>query len=210
MVPYKRMPLVVEAFSKMPGRRLVVLGEGPDLERCKQLATPNIELLGHQPFARLREYMQNAKAFVFAAEEDFGITLVEAQACGTPVIAFGRGGASEIVRPPGVAAEPTGVFFMEQTPESIVDAVERFEALAPPIAPAACRRNAERFSIQQFRRSFKELVDKALEERGLGAPAQEPQPGPQPEPSPTSLPLNADPELVRRADKPSLAPVLPA
>jgi hypothetical protein len=111
--------------------------------------------------------MQRAKAFVFAAEEDFGITLVEAQACGTPVIAFVHGGASEIVRPLDGPEKPTGVFFMEQTPDAIVDAVNRFEALTPPIEPAACRRNAERFSTQQFRRSFKELVERAFAQAGI-------------------------------------------
>ena len=170
MVPYKRMPLVVEAFSRMPERRLVVIGEGPDLKRCQRLATANIELLGHQPFAKLRDYMQQAKAFVFAAEEDFGITLVEAQACGTPVIAFGRGGARDIVRPLDGTAKPTGVFFLEQTTDAIVEAVNRFERLRPPIQPAACRRNAERFSIQQFRLSLEEIVEKAFAERGM-APA---------------------------------------
>lgn len=167
MVPYKRMPLVVEAFSRMPERRLVVIGEGPDLKRCQRLATANIELLGHQPFAKLRDYMQQAKAFVFAAEEDFGITLVEAQACGTPVIAFGRGGARDIVRPLDGTAKPTGVFFLEQTTEAIVEAVNRFERLRPPIQPAACRHNAERFSIQQFRRSLEEIVERSFAERGM-------------------------------------------
>lgn len=167
MVPYKRMPLVVEAFSKMPDRRLVVIGEGPDRQRCQQLATPNIELLDPQPFAKLREYMQRAKAFVFAAEEDFGIIPLEAQACGTPVIAFGRGGASETVRPPGGAGKPTGVFFQEQTTDSIIDAVNAFEALKPPIEPAACRRNAERFSIERFRSSFQAIVEKSLAERSM-------------------------------------------
>lgn len=167
MVPYKRMPLIVEAFSNMPDRRLVVIGEGPDLKRCQQLATPNIELLGPQPFKNLRDYMQGARAFVFAAEEDFGITMVEAQACGTPVIAFGRGGASEIVRVPGGAAPPTGVFFLQQTADAIVRAVNDFEALAPRIEPAACRRNAQRFTVERFRRSLEALVEGALAERGM-------------------------------------------
>lgn len=167
MVPYKRVPLVVEAFSRMPDRRLVVIGEGPDLERCQRLATGNIQLMGHQPFAKLRDYMQRARAFVFAAEEDFGITLVEAQACGTPVIAFGHGGASEIVRPLDGTEKPTGVFFLEQTPDAIVDAVNRFEGLTPPIEPAACRHNAERFSTQQFRHSFKDLVERSFAEAGF-------------------------------------------
>lgn len=98
MVPYKKMDLIVEAFSRMPDKKLVVIGDGPDFGKIKSKATNNITLLGYQPFGVLKDYMQKAKAFVFAAEEDFGITPVEAQACGTPVIAFGKGGALETVK----------------------------------------------------------------------------------------------------------------
>jgi glycosyltransferase involved in cell wall biosynthesis len=164
MVPYKKMPLIVEAFARMPSRKLVVIGDGPDLERCRALAGPNIRLLGYQPFAQLREHLQRARALVFAAEEDFGITMVEAQACGTPVIAFGRGGAAEIVRSAGAPGGPTGVFFDAQTPEAIVEAVERFERQAP-IDPVACRTNAERFSTQRFADEFRAQVDRCLAER---------------------------------------------
>ena len=92
MVPYKRMPMIVEAFAAMPQRRLVVIGDGPELERVKALArdASNVTILGYQPTEVLADYMARARAFVFAAEEDFGITPVEAQACGTPVIAYGR------------------------------------------------------------------------------------------------------------------------
>jgi glycosyltransferase involved in cell wall biosynthesis len=165
MVPYKKMPVIVEAFARMPDKRLVVVGEGPDLDRCRKLATPNIELVGYMPFKKLREYMQGAKAFVFAAEEDFGITLVEAQACGTPVIAFGRGGAREIVHPLGSSPTPTGVFFDDQLPEAVIDAVTRFEKAVEQIFPQACRNNAERFSLDQFRTSLSRLVDEALQAR---------------------------------------------
>jgi len=118
MVPYKKMPLIVEAFAAMPDKRLVVVGDGPELARCKAVAAPNVELLGYQPFEVLRDYMQRARAFVFAAEEDFGIAPVEAQACGTPVIAFGRGGACETIvgldaaapLPAAGGAAPTGLF----------------------------------------------------------------------------------------------------
>ncbi|MGE4530468.1 MAG: glycosyltransferase family 4 protein, partial [Acidithiobacillus sp.] len=98
MVPYKKMDLIVDAFSNMPDKRLVVIGDGPDMKKIRSKAGANIQFLGYQPFDVLRDYMQRAKAFVFAAEEDFGITPVEAQACGTPVIAYGRGGALETVR----------------------------------------------------------------------------------------------------------------
>ncbi|HHP8535057.1 TPA: glycosyltransferase family 4 protein, partial [Klebsiella pneumoniae] len=102
LVPYKRIDLIVEAFSEMPNRKLVVIGDGPEMQKIKSKAKTNIEILGYQPDSVMQEYMRNAKAFVFAAEEDFGIIPVEAQACGTPVIAFGKGGALETIRPLGV------------------------------------------------------------------------------------------------------------
>jgi glycosyltransferase involved in cell wall biosynthesis len=161
MVPYKRMPVLVEAFARMPARRLVVVGEGPDLDRCRKLAagSPNIQLVGRQPAGQLRDYMQRAKAFVFAAEEDFGITLVEAQACGTPVIAYGRGGARETVRSLDVADAPTGLFFDRQTPESVIAAVVRFEEAAGQFSPHDCRAQAERFSVEAFRGAFRRHVE---------------------------------------------------
>lgn len=94
LVPYKRIDLIVEAFSEMPNRKLVVIGDGPEMQKIKSKAKTNIEILGYQPDSVMQEYMRNAKAFVFAAEEDFGIIPVEAQACGTPVIAFGKGGGT--------------------------------------------------------------------------------------------------------------------
>ncbi|HHP8620870.1 TPA: glycosyltransferase, partial [Klebsiella pneumoniae] len=97
LVPYKRIDLIVEAFSEMPNRKLVVIGDGPEMQKIKSKAKTNIEILGYQPDSVMQEYMRNAKAFVFAAEEDFGIIPVEAQACGTPVIAFGKGGALETI-----------------------------------------------------------------------------------------------------------------
>lgn len=163
MVPYKRVPLMVEAFAKMPQHQFVVLGDGPELERARALATPNVKLMGYQSGEMLRSYMQNAKAFVFAAEEDFGITPVEAQACGTPVIAYGRGGALETVRGLGRVDDPTGVFFGDQTVEEICRAVERFEANRSAFSAAACRANAERFSIETFVNALSEFVRQAWE-----------------------------------------------
>lgn len=158
MVPYKKMPMIVEAFARMPDRRLVVIGDGPDMAQCRALAGPNVQIMGYQSDEVLREHMQRAKAFVFAAEEDFGITPIEAQACGTPVIAFGKGGALETVR--GLtAAKPTGLFFDEQTPESLMEAVIQFEQTgATRIQAQACRENAERFSSQRFRQEFSDFV----------------------------------------------------
>ena len=169
MVPYKHMPLIVEAFSRMPDKTLVVIGIGPDFERCRDLATPNIKMVGYQKFAALLDYMQRARAFVFAAEEDFGITLVEAQACGTPVIAFGKGGALETVNGLGECdAAPTGVFFHTQSSDAIVDAVNRFEQLSSPPSALDCRRNAERFSTEMFRREFSRNVNEAVDLTPMG------------------------------------------
>ncbi|HDZ0548998.1 TPA: glycosyltransferase family 4 protein, partial [Klebsiella pneumoniae] len=126
LVPYKRIDLIVEAFSEMPNRKLVVIGDGPEMQKIKSKAKTNIEILGYQPDSVMQEYMRNAKAFVFAAEEDFGIIPVEAQACGTPVIAFGKGGALETIRPLGVD-KPTGLFFQKQTVADIIEAVTNFD-----------------------------------------------------------------------------------
>ena len=158
MVPYKKMDLIVEAFSKMPDKKLIVIGDGPDFNKIKPKAGKNVTLLGYQPFEVLKEHMQKAQAFIFAAEEDFGITPVEAQACGTPVIAYGKGGALETV----IGADneiATGVFFEEQTVESICKAVAKFEKVKNKINPKNCRANAERFSNERFLREIKEFVN---------------------------------------------------
>lgn len=162
MVPYKKVDLVVEAFSAMPERSLVVIGDGPDMEKIRAKAGPNVVILGHQPFSVLKDHLQRARGFVFAAEEDFGISIVEAQACGTPVIAFGKGGACETVIDE-TQPQPTGVFFEEQTIESLQAAVRRFEAVAHKFSSESCRANAERFSEAAFRRGFQAVVLKAME-----------------------------------------------
>ena len=146
LVPYKRVKLIVEAFNAMPDKKLVVIGDGPDYESIKAIARDNIELMGYQSHEVLKEKMQHARAFVFAAEEDFGITPVEAQACGTPVIAYGKGGATETVR------EETGLFFYEQSQEAIQEAVQAFENRT--YLPGKCRQNAERFSAEIFLQTF--------------------------------------------------------
>lgn len=163
MVPYKRIDLIVEAFSSMPDKKLIVIGDGPEMSKIKSKASSNVQLLGYQPFSVLKEYMSNAKAFIFAAEEDFGIIPVEAQACGTPVIAFGKGGALETVVPPGIN-EPTGLFFKKQSVESICDAISQFELTPSLFTPYACRRNAEKFSRERFDFEFKSYVDKKWED----------------------------------------------
>ncbi len=158
MVPYKRMDLIVQAFASMPQRRLIVVGDGPEMERIKKLAGPNVSLLGYQGHQILRDHLQRARAFIFAAEEDFGISPVEALACGTPVIAFGKGGALETIigLDSNAGSAPTGVFFDAQTVPALVDAVERFEAT--DINPQDCRTQAQKFSIENFRRAWEGIV----------------------------------------------------
>lgn len=155
MVPYKKIDLAVDAFAKMPNRRLRVVGSGPEFERIRRRATPNVQMLGYQPNAVLRDEMQRAKALIFAGEEDFGILPLEAQACGTPVIAYSRGGLKESVDP-----KKTGIFFHEQTADAICAAVDQFEAMAVPFNPREIRRHAERFSAENFREGFLRLVSK--------------------------------------------------
>jgi glycosyltransferase involved in cell wall biosynthesis len=151
LVPYKRTDLIVTAFSKMPDKYLVIIGDGPELKRIKYMVGKNVEILGHMPKDTLADYLSRAKAFVFAAEEDFGILPVEAQACGTPVIAYGRGGARETV-----IEGKTGLFFMEQHADAIVDAVYRFEKM--DFNPVEIRKNAERFSCERFRSQIREFI----------------------------------------------------
>ena len=161
MVPYKRMEMIVEAFAAMPERRLIVIGDGPESPRVRARGGPNVKFLGHQPFTVLREHLRQARAFVFAAEEDFGIAPLEAQACGTPVIAYGKGGVVETI--PGLESlEPAGVLYQQQTPESLRQAVTIFEAEMTRLSPEACRRNALRFAPARFRQEFEQHVSRAL------------------------------------------------
>ncbi|KVN26479.1 glycosyl transferase [Burkholderia stagnalis] len=172
LVPYKRIDLIVEAFSRTPWRRLVVIGDGPERAKIRALAGPNVTLLGYQPFEVLHDHLQRACAFVFAAEEDFGIAPVEAQACGTPVIAYGKGGVRESVRA-WPCARPTGLFYRAQTADALVDALARFDALPRgTFAAHACRDNAERFGVERFRAEFTRFVLNgyaALQEEMAGA-----------------------------------------
>jgi glycosyltransferase involved in cell wall biosynthesis len=162
LVPYKKMDLIVEAFAGMPDKKLIVVGDGPDMSKVRAKAGPNIDILGYQSFERLKELMQGAAAFVFAAEEDFGITPVEAQACGTPVIAYGKGGALETVREVGRHERPTGMFFGSQDVDAIRDAVMRFDRQRDAILPLYCRENAERFSVAQFQASYTAFVQEKI------------------------------------------------
>lgn len=156
LVPYKRIDLVVAAFAKQPHLKLKVIGDGPEMDKIRKLAEgcSNIEILGYQSDESMVSNMQKAKAFVFAAEEDFGIIPVEAQACGTPVIALGKGGCLETV----VQGE-TGIHFEEQTLECLSAAILEMEQRYEAITPERCRQNAENFSIDTFRSRLVEVVD---------------------------------------------------
>ncbi|RIJ42070.1 glycosyltransferase family 4 protein [Pontibacter oryzae] len=157
LVPYKKVDLIIEAFAKMPDKKLVIIGTGPNYEKLKAQATPNITMLGYQPFDVLKDYLQRAKAFVFAAEEDFGILPVEAQACGTPVIAFGKGGAVETV-----LDRKTGILYPEQTVASLTEAILEFESGSLIFSPSQIRGHAERFNKDQFRAKIAALVSSKL------------------------------------------------
>jgi glycosyltransferase involved in cell wall biosynthesis len=154
LVPYKRIDLIVDAFAKMLDKKLVVIGSGPDKEKIMAKATPNIDVIGYQNFETLKDYMQKAKAFVFAAEEDFGIIVVEAMACGTPVIAGNYGGTAE-----SVINGVTGILFPDQKVESIVEAVKKFDIIAHSINYSAIRSHSEKFSRENFERNIKNFVD---------------------------------------------------
>ncbi|HEX8916667.1 MAG TPA: glycosyltransferase family 4 protein [Humisphaera sp.] len=158
LVPYKRADLLVDAFALMPDRKLVVIGDGTEMEKLKKRAGPNVDLIGYQQTPAMREHLRRARAYLFAAEEDFGIAPVEAMAAGTPVIAFGRGGATETVQD-----GRTGLFFEEQTPEAVAEAVRRFERLEDRFDPTEIRGGAERFRPERFRRELSAVVEREWE-----------------------------------------------
>lgn len=150
LVSYKRISLIVEAFNQL-GYPLVVIGDGPELEAIRKLAQSNVQVLGFQPNSVVEQYMAKAKAFVYAACEDFGIALVEAQACGTPVIAYGAGGALETVR--DIRQHPdtgTGLLFQTQSLAALTEAVKTFETLQGAFSPQISRLNAVQFSPEVF------------------------------------------------------------
>jgi glycosyltransferase involved in cell wall biosynthesis len=165
MVPYKRIDLLVRAFAHLPDAHLTVIGDGPERARIHAVAPANVTFLGAAPFATVRERLQSARAFLFAAEEDFGIAPLEAQACGTPVLAYARGGALETVHD-GV----TGRFFHDRSPEAIAAAIRAFESERERFDPARIRAHAERFSRAAFRERFAAATDAAwaafVRERG--------------------------------------------
>jgi glycosyltransferase involved in cell wall biosynthesis len=156
-VPYKKMDLIVESFAQMPDKKLIVIGDGPDFVKVKAKAGANVTLLGYQSNAVLIDHMQRAQALIFAAEEDFGLVPLEAQACGTPVIAFGKGGALETVRDKK-HSKPTGMFFYEQSALEICRAVNEFESCREQFSVENCTENAARFSAKLFREKFTQFI----------------------------------------------------
>jgi glycosyltransferase involved in cell wall biosynthesis len=158
-VPYKRIDILVDAFRSLPGRRLRIAGTGPQLGQIRAGAPANVEFLGHISGPQVVSRMKSARAFLFAAEEDFGIVTAEAQACGIPVICYGSGGARDIV-----LDGETGLFFQEQTPASVAAAVRRFEDQEGSFDPFRIRMNAERFSAAAFREGFARIYSEATGE----------------------------------------------
>ncbi len=159
LVPYKRIDLIAEAFSKMSDKKLVIIGEGPEENKIKAKSAKNIEFLGSLPREMLREYMQKAKAFVFAADEDFGIMVIEALSCGTPVIALNKGGTGETM-----IDNKTGILFGSQNPEQIKDAVLRFEKSAGKFIPSDLCLYAKQFDRKIFEEKIKNFVDEKCQE----------------------------------------------
>ncbi|MXV52920.1 glycosyltransferase [Pedobacter sp. HMF7647] len=153
LVYHKRVDILVKAFTAMPNKRLIVAGDGPELAYLKSIAGANVIFLGQQPRSSLVSYMQKARAFVFAAQEDFGIAPVEAMACGTPVLAFAKGGILETV-----IENKTGLFFPEQTPDSIIDCVNRFDRLSNFFVSGVISASVNRFSRQRFEQEYRDFV----------------------------------------------------
>jgi glycosyltransferase involved in cell wall biosynthesis len=169
LVPYKQIEAVVRAFADMPDLELVVAGDGPEAARLKALATPNVTFKGFVSDEQLRDLMGTARAFIFAAEEDFGIIVVEAQSEGAPVLALGRGGARETIST--AADRPTGMFFDRSEPGAIADCVRSFIAKEQNFSRSDCRQQARQFSAERFRAQFTASVNSAIERCQLRPPA---------------------------------------
>ena len=157
MVPYKRIDIIIDAFSKMRDKKLVVVGDGPLKMQLKQKATSNIEFIDPLPFSILKDYMERAKGFISAAEEDFGITVVEAMAAGTPVIAFTKGGTGETV-----IDNKTGILFSEQSAESLIDGIRNFESKIDSFDAYSIRKYSKKFNRKYFEENIIEFITNKL------------------------------------------------
>lgn len=156
MVPYKKIDLIAEAFTGSD-KKLLIIGDGPEMKKVQEKAGKNVEILGYQPDEIVYDYMRRSKGFVFAAEEDFGLVPLEAQAAGTPVIALGRGAALETV-----IDQQTGIFFSAQTTVSLRDALNRFDRVE--FNPRIVRENALRFNKERFQKEMRDFVKRKQEE----------------------------------------------
>ena len=165
LVGYKRVDLAVEACTLL-GRQLVVIGEGPQMDRLRRMAGTTVSLLGYQDDAVVRDHMRRCRAFLFCGEEDFGLTPVEAQSYGRPVIAYGRGGACETV-----LDGRTGLWFARQQPQDVADAIERFERGGDQLWPAdRIAAHARQFDAARFRERFSRFLEWCLAEHDRGGP----------------------------------------
>jgi glycosyltransferase involved in cell wall biosynthesis len=170
LVPYKRTELLIQACNRL-GRRLRIVGVGPETARLHSMAGPTIEFLGALSNEDLWQTYAYARALLFAAEEDFGIVPLESQACGRPVIAYGKGGALESVlgcnpAPPGrplQPAEATGMFFFEHTPEAVMEAIRNFEAIEGEYSPRTIQKHARQFDTLLFVDRMGELLSPWLQ-----------------------------------------------
>ncbi|WP_179344644.1 glycosyltransferase [Winogradskyella ursingii] len=163
MVPYKKIDLIVDAFSRT-NKKLIVVGDGPDYKKIKKLANSNVELKGYVEKEEMQVLIKQARAFIFAAEEDFGIAPIEAQACGVPVIAYGKGGALETIKgvfpsENNVSEAMTGIFFEDQEADSLINALKYFEDNEARFNKIEIRKNAKRFSVERFELEFKETIE---------------------------------------------------
>jgi glycosyltransferase involved in cell wall biosynthesis len=168
LVAYKRIDLAVEACNTL-GRRLMVIGDGPEKSALMKIAGPTVTFLGFQTDGTVREHYRRCRAFLFPGEEDIGLTPIEAQASGRPVIAYGRGGAVETVGGfyPGEDVNPeeaTGVFFAEQSADALVDAILAFEAVETKFSTALIRAQVERFDVGHFREQLGNFVVEKINE----------------------------------------------
>ena len=159
LVPYKRVDIITEAFSRMPGKKLIVIGEGPQKKQLSREAPANIEFLGYQPFEVVKSYLEAAKGFVYSAVEDYGIAPIEAQAAGTPVIGYHKGGLLETV----IEGE-TGIFYDSQTPDSLAAAVHQFESSGIEFNPLHLHQHAEKFSKERFKNEIQAYVEQRWRE----------------------------------------------